>query len=134
MNQQRLRIVICDTDPETLIHLEQMLEDAGFDTASTWNAADLEQWLEQRPFHLLIIGHHPPQMDAELMLGKLRGKQRQVPHVLCLIGKQYLDASNAERLRSAGATAVLSRRDYGPIVERAKFYLHGANAELLKVG
>lgn len=25
MNQQRLRILICDTDPEVLIHVERML-------------------------------------------------------------------------------------------------------------
>jgi DNA-binding response OmpR family regulator len=31
MDPQRMRILICDTDPEVLIQAERMLEDAGFD-------------------------------------------------------------------------------------------------------
>ena len=37
MKQQRFRILICDTDVETLIGLERMLEDPGSDTTTTWN-------------------------------------------------------------------------------------------------
>ena len=54
MNQRRLRILICDIDPDILIHLEKMLEDAGFDTTSTWNVVDLERLLQQHSFQLLI--------------------------------------------------------------------------------
>ena len=77
MKPQRLRILICDTEVETLLDLEQMLEDAGFDTTTTWNAIDVTRLLEERLFHLLIMGDHPPQMDAEIILRGLRGKNRR---------------------------------------------------------
>ena len=64
MKPKRLRILICDTDEETLIDLERMLEDAGFDTTTTWDAMDLVRLLEGNLFHLLIMGDHPPQMNA----------------------------------------------------------------------
>jgi DNA-binding response OmpR family regulator len=58
MNRERPHVLICDADPDILIHLEQVLEDAGFDTTSTWNAADLERLLAHGSFQFLIIGDH----------------------------------------------------------------------------
>ncbi len=49
-----------------------MLEDAGFDTTTTRDAIDLARLLRENLFHLLIMGDHPPQMDAEVMLKELR--------------------------------------------------------------
>lgn len=51
-----------------------MLEDAGFDTTTTWDVTDLTRCSECDFFHLLIVGDHPPQMDAEAILKDLRGK------------------------------------------------------------
>jgi fatty acid/phospholipid biosynthesis enzyme len=66
-------------------------------------------------FHLLIVGDHPPQMDAEAILKDLRGKD-----VSCLVLKWDVRACDIERLRSAGATAVVSRGNYASILEQAK--------------
>ena len=133
MNQRRLRILICDIDPDILIHLEKMLEDAGFDTTSTWNVIDLERLLEQRSFQLLIFGDRPSQMDAELLVRKLRRTQDHVPYVLCLVWQRHVEECTIERLRSAGATAVLSGQDDVSILEQVRFCLEGANFNVAKV-
>ena len=127
MNQRRLRILICDIDPDILIHLEKMLEDAGFDTTSTWNVVDLERLLQQHSFQLVIIGDHPSQMDAELLVRKFRGTQEQVPNVLCLVWHGHVKECTIERLRSAGATAVVSGQDDVSILEQVRFCLQNAN-------
>jgi CheY-like chemotaxis protein len=122
MKQQRFRILICDTDVETLINLERMLEDAGFDTTTTWDVTDLTRCSECDFFRLLIVGDHPPQMDAEAILKDLRGKD-----VSCLVLKWDVRACDIERLRSAGATAVVSRGNYASILEQAKACLWRAS-------
>jgi CheY-like chemotaxis protein len=134
MNQQRLRILICDTDVETLIGLEQMLEDAGFDTTTTWDAIDLERSCACNVFHLLIIGDHPPQMDAEAMLKQLRGKDRRGTDTPCLALKGDPCACDIERFCSSGAIAVVSRRDYSSIVKQAESCLRRCDSQVQKAG
>jgi DNA-binding response OmpR family regulator len=111
-----------------LIDLERVLEDMGFDTTTTWNALDLERLLGECCFNLLIVGDHPPQMDAELIFDKLRGKHGQVSQVLCLVWQRHLDEHNIERLRSAGATNVVSGPDCASIVEEVKSSLQSLTA------
>ena len=120
---QRLRVLICDSDPGILIDLERVLEDMGFETTTTWNALDLGRLLGECSFDLLIVGDHPPQMDAEVIFNELRGQHCHVSHVLCLVWQRYLDERNVERLRSAGATTVVSGPDCASIVEEVKFSL-----------
>jgi DNA-binding response OmpR family regulator len=103
-----------------LIDLERVLEDMGFDTTTTWNVADLERLVEECSFNVLIVGDHPPRMDAEAMFKQLRGKYDQLSHVLCLVWQRHLEERNVERLRSAGATNVVSGPDCASIVEEVK--------------
>jgi len=143
MRQQRLRVLICDTDAEILINLEQMLENAGFDTTTIWETMDLARLLERNPFDLLIMGDHPPHMDAEVIsrelrdaeviLRELREKHPRTPVVLCLV-QRSLDESEMERFRSAGATAVISRQDQNSIFAQVGFYLRPANSGLRNAG
>ena len=94
---------------------------------------DLARLLRRNPFDLLIVGDHPPHMDAEVILRELREKHPRTPVVLCLV-QQNLDESEMERFRSAGATAVISRQDQNSIVAQVGFYLRPANSGLRKVG
>jgi len=134
MKQQRLRILICDTEVETLLDLEQTLEDAGFDTTTTWNARDVARLLETDLFHLLIMGNHPPQMDAEVILRGLRAKDRRGCDVPSLVLLQDLTEYEMERLRSAGAKSVVSRRDHASIVEQVQRCLRDLLGDVRKAG
>jgi DNA-binding response OmpR family regulator len=128
MIAQHLRVLICDFHPDVLIDLERVLEDMGFETTTTWNAADVEPLLGEYSFDLLIVGDHPPQMDAEVILSKLRGKNYHVSHVLCLVWRRHLDQHDLERLRSAGATTVVSGQDCASIVEEVKSSLQSLHS------
>ena len=123
MIDQRLRVLICDSEPEMLIDLERALEDMGFDTTTTWNALDLERLLGECCFDLLIVGDHPPQMDAGVIFNELRDKRHHVSHVLCLLWQRRFDQHEVQRLRSAGATTVVCGPDCASIVEEVKFSL-----------
>jgi len=131
MIAQRFRVLICDSDPEMLIDLERVLEDIGFDTTTTWNTLDLERLLGECSFNLLIVGHHPPQMDAEAIFNELRGRHHHVSHTLCLVWQRHLDQHNVERLRSAGATTVVSGQDCASIVEEVRILFAVAAQPLL---
>lgn len=134
MNQRRLRILICDIDQEALIHVERMLEDAGFDTTTTWDPADLARLVQGCPFDVLMLRDHPPDMDAEAILMELRCKQNQIPRVFCLCWQRPSDERDVERLRSAGATTVICAQSYVSVVEEVKFSLQSLKLGLPKAG
>jgi CheY-like chemotaxis protein len=65
------RVLILDTDPDTLIDLQHLLEQAEIDTAITWDELEACQLLEAKPFDLILIGSHPPELDAASILQDL---------------------------------------------------------------
>src|SRR5262252_701150 len=62
------RVLILDSDPETLIKLQRALEDAGIDATITWDCAEASQLVENVPYDLMLIGDHPPDVDAAAVL------------------------------------------------------------------
>ncbi|MGB8887378.1 MAG: hypothetical protein WCC87_11685 [Candidatus Korobacteraceae bacterium] len=86
-NQPSWRILILDVDPITLITLEQVLEEAGFDTATTWSIHEMFLWLENKRFDLIVVGDHPPEIDAYAILRRLETMRRHVPCMVMRAGR-----------------------------------------------
>jgi DNA-binding response OmpR family regulator len=124
MKERRFRVLICDFDADTLIRLEQLLENAGFDTTTTWDSTDLGRFSDAG-FDLLVISDHPPQMNAEVILNDLR--VRGVFHVLVL--EASAGTSNLERLRSLGAIAVVPRWNHTAILGHVQTSLRRLESE-----
>jgi len=133
MKPQRLRVLLCDFDAEILMQLEQALEDAGFDTTTTWDPADFARLAERGVFDVLVLGDHPPLINPEVILTELRRKRHQLPRPV-LVWQRQVKQCDVERLRSAGATAVVSGRDYASIVEQVRFYSRSANFAFQQAG
>jgi len=71
MDEWLRRVLILDIDPETLITLQQVLEHANVDTTITWDESEARQLLAAGSFDLVIIGDHPPELDAARILQDL---------------------------------------------------------------
>jgi len=76
------RILVLDFDESTLIRLEQFLEEAGFDTTTTWDINEALLLLETKSFDLIVVGDHPPEIDAYAMLCRPQTVARHVPCVV----------------------------------------------------
>ena len=76
------RILVLDFDESTLIRLEQFLEEAGFDTTTTWDINEALLLLETKSFDLIVVGDHPPEIDAYAMLCRPQTVARHVPYVV----------------------------------------------------
>ena len=60
MEKRLRRTLILDTDPDTLITLQHVLEEAEIDVTITWDEAEACQLIETAPFDLILIGDQPP--------------------------------------------------------------------------
>ena len=112
----RRSILVLDHDEDVLLRLEYLLETAGFDTTVTWRLDEVRQFIEQRRFDLVVIGHHPPHLDASRVLQLTGGGRRPACIVLHAPERFPFDA---EYFYSLGAHAVLSK--WGPeVAERVR--------------
>ncbi len=105
MASRRHSILILDHDEDVLLRLEHLLETAGFDTTVTWCPDESARLLAQRQYDLLIIGHHPPQIDAAAIMKE--AESRRVP---CIVLDSAADYPFQEQyFYTLGAHAVIRR-------------------------
>lgn len=102
------RVLILDTDPDTLVVLQHWLEEAGLEATITWDEPKAWQLVETVRFDLILIGDHRPELDAAAIIDNLsfRGV---CPPVLIL--KATIGEKDAEHFRSLGAIGVVPKRD-----------------------
>ena len=83
------RTLIVDLDPTTLILLERLFEDEGFETATTWSMREACVLLEKGSFDLIVVGDHPPQIDAHAVLCRLETLSKLVPCIVMRAPAQF---------------------------------------------
>ena len=112
--EKRRRALLLDTDPDTLITLQHALEEADIDATVTWDEKEACQLVEAMPFDLILVGDHPPELNAAAILDEfsLRGT---FPPVLILRG--IFGEKDAEYFRRLGAIGVVPKRDALAVLE-----------------
>jgi CheY-like chemotaxis protein len=102
------RVLILDIDPDALITLQHLLEEAELDATITWDKAEACQLLETAAFDLILIGDHPPELDGAAILDSLSFRGN-CPPVLILRG--IINEKDATYFRRLGAIGVVSKRE-----------------------
>ena len=115
MDERLCRVLILDTDPDTLIALQHVLEHAEVDTTVTWDKTEARQLLETGPFDLIVIGDHPPELDAAAILQDLRFQGTSCPSLVLRASAREKDI---EYSRGLGAIGVVPRRDPLMVLEQ----------------
>ena len=112
---KRHRALLLDTDPDVLIKLQHALEEANIDTAVTWEKMEAFQLLRTLPFDLILVGDHPPELNAAAVLDEL-SLRGTCPPVLILRG--IFGEKDAEYFRRLGATGIVPKRDLSAVLEQ----------------
>jgi DNA-binding response OmpR family regulator len=102
------RVLILDSELHTLISLQHALEEVEIHATITWEEAEAWQLLETSHFDLILIGDHPPELDAAAVVDdfSFRGT---CPSVLIL--RAVVSEKDAEYFRTLGAIGVVSKLD-----------------------
>jgi DNA-binding response OmpR family regulator len=119
MNEQRRSALILDLDADTLVRLEQLLEDAGFATFTTWDPAEGRELMEGNSFDYLILGDHPPELDAAMFLREVRPRECRS---MCLVMRSDPRRSEEERFEALGAVVVISKYDVPSVLEQLRMH------------
>jgi DNA-binding response OmpR family regulator len=75
-------ILIADSDEQTLIELERLLQDEGFETTTAWTTSETVDLLTNEQFDLLLVADHPPELNCEQVLRRRHAGGAKVPLVV----------------------------------------------------
>ena len=114
MSARRKRILVLDASEFVLMNLERVLENSEFDTTTTWDMQEALRLLGERRFDLLLVGEHPPEVDAAEMLRQLQYNRLSAPAII-LLPEVYPFAP--EYFYSLGAAEVISKWHYGELAQ-----------------
>jgi DNA-binding NtrC family response regulator len=120
MSHRRKRVLILDLDERVLMTLERLLEDAGCDTCTTWNVAEARRLFADDGFDVVLVGDHPPELDAEKILAELEVRHSDCK---CLVLESTAQEADLERFQSVGAFAVVTKQDLSQVVGRLSGHL-----------
>jgi DNA-binding NtrC family response regulator len=93
---ERTRILIVHTDEHALIGLEQLFEDRGLSTTTTWDAREATQLLRSTPFDLVVVGDRPPVVSASDLLAIARSSNGDTRCVVLKADTSFVPACLAQ--------------------------------------
>ena len=114
MDKELSRVLILDREPDRLLGLQHLLEEANLDATITLDEQEACQLLGAASFGLLLIGDHPPELDAAAILQDLSFRGTCPP---ALILRNIVREGEKEYFRRIGAMEVLPKRDLRAIIE-----------------
>ena len=118
MNANRRKILVADCHDDTLIILEKLLEDAGFNTTTVWTAKDARRLLDCQVFDLVLMNKYLPDAECEELLKELRKRSESVACIVMLPSESEMN--DFTRLEPLGARDVVCKRAYRQIVKTVK--------------
>jgi CheY-like chemotaxis protein len=125
MNRRRCRVLIVDWNEDTLITLQHVLESGDVDTTITCDETEARKLIRKASFDLVLLGDHPPELQAETILRDLNSNQTSIP---CLL----LGASSigSEQLPRIGVGAMLPTRDPQGVLEEVRKHWDTRQSEI----
>ncbi len=120
--ERRRKVLIADGDPDLLIVLEKFLEDAGFDTTTTWDGREARSLIDSQRFDAAVIGEHTRSVQyVEL----LKGLCRKNEDTLCIVlAPPRPQAAELGDLHFPGVATFISKWDLKDVVEMIRMKTH----------
>jgi DNA-binding response OmpR family regulator len=92
---EKMRVLIVHSDQQTLMGLEQALEDCGLSATTTWDAGEAAHLLRARRFDLVVVGDRPPAVSASELLAVARSSNGNARCVVLKADKYFVPACRA---------------------------------------
>lgn len=112
MKPDRAKLLIADCHEDTLIVLQKVLEDAGFDTTAVWTVEEFLNAIRNQNFALVVVNEYIPGGRCDELLPELR--KAQIRCILMLARK--LPVTEVSALEELGTFQVVEKRNYAEIV------------------
>lgn len=117
MSDRPCKVLILDHDPDVLIRLQHVLEDGGLDTTITWDDCEARELVGNRPYDVILVGNHSPEVAAKTVLHALTPASQ----ACMLLGASESKSEPSHRLGIAG---VVTKREPHRVLHAVQEHLH----------
>jgi CheY-like chemotaxis protein len=108
------KVLIVESNDKMAEDFKTRLQDAGFDTRTTWSGHEALALLQSREFDVLLLDSYLPDLHAADFLKRLSRLPLQ-PWVVVMKGS--LASESVRRYRTLGVSSVVSKRDAAQVVQ-----------------
>jgi CheY-like chemotaxis protein len=109
------KVLVVDNDDMVLSAFQGNLEDAGFETRTTWSGHEALALLQSNEFDVLLVDDYLPDLHSTDFLERL-GRQTFQPWVVVMKGCAPTP-TDLRRYRALGACTVVNKRDAVQVVQ-----------------
>jgi len=126
--QPKKRVLIVDNNERALCAVQEALEDAGFDTRTTWSGYEALEWLQSNAFDVLVVDDYLPDLHAGDFLNRVACLAMQ-PRIIVMQACAPT-AHSVRHYAALGASAVVRKHDAAAICKGVESC--GAHEPLMK--
>jgi CheY-like chemotaxis protein len=108
------KVLIVESNDTMAEAFQSRLQDAGFDTRTTWSGHEALALLQGSEFDVLLLDNYLPDLHALDFLKRL-SRLRLQPWVVVMKGS--LASESLRRYRALGVSSVVSKRDAASVVQ-----------------
>lgn len=105
--KEKKRVLVVDSNEETLVTLQKVLENASFDTCTTWSGHEALALLQSQEFDALLVDDYLPDLHASDFLNRV-GRLPIQPRVVVMQAAMPT-ASHMRHYVALGASAVVRK-------------------------
>ncbi len=119
----RKRVLLADCHEEAVTTLQNMLENAGFETTAVWTAKQALELLECQHFDLMLLNEYLPDAECEDLLRKLHKQGTLIP---CIVMQPSApEITNCAHLEALGVREIVYKHEYRTLVNVVSEHLLG---------
>ena len=111
----RKSVLIVDNNESLLWSFEEMLENAGFDTRTTWSGHEALALLQSQEFDVLLVDNYLPDLHASDFLERV-GRLPIQPWIVVMQGTTPTPG-DLRHYGSLGVSATVDKRDRAKVAE-----------------
>jgi CheY-like chemotaxis protein len=111
--ESKKRVLIVDNNEGILVNLQKVLENAGFDTRTTWSGQEALDVLRSSNFDVLLVDDYLPDLHASDFLNRV-GRLPFQPWIVVMQASRPT-ASHLRQYIKLGASAVVWKHHLGEV-------------------
>jgi CheY-like chemotaxis protein len=115
----RKSVLIVDNNERVLWTFEEMLENAGFDTRTTWSGHEALALLQSQDFDVLLVDDYLPDLHASDFLDRV-GRLPIQPWIVVMQGTPPTPG-DLRHYESLGASATVDKLDRAKVAEAVSY-------------
>jgi CheY-like chemotaxis protein len=117
--ERKGNVLIVDNNERILWTFQEMLENAGFDTTTTWSGQEALRLMKSGKFHVLLVDDYLPDLHSHDFLERVT--RLPVRPSIVVMFSDSLTPDDLQRYKALGVSSLVDKREPVRVCEEVSF-------------